>query len=339
MTEIDLKETLNLNFIFNFFMKSITLVKNIIKIIEIVNKNKIDLAHIHSAGGLSFYENAIYMILLKKFRISTILHVHSTVLDEDYINGNFAIKKIIKKIFSSYDSIVVLSPSWKEKYKNLMSLPEEKIFIVTNAGNIDNSNITFSSECKDVLKLPNNKKIIFSFGSLIKRKGYEDLIDAFKIMKQTRADFKGYIGGKGELKEELEQKIIENKLSDNVELIGFIDEKKIPLWLVCCDIFVIPSIKEGFPLVQIEAMQHGAPIVATINGGSEDIIISNDYGILCDAKNPISLANSILYALNKNWNKNKIQEYACQFNWDRTYYEMNQVYEITKNKSIQKLET
>ena len=92
------------------------------------------------------------------------------------------------------------------------------------------------------------------------------------------------------------------------------------------DLFVLPSLSESFGIVQIEAMACGVPVVATINGGSEEIITSEDYGLLVEPANPEDLAEKILIALNKEWDKEKIRKYAEQFTWERIAERIHEIY-------------
>jgi glycosyltransferase involved in cell wall biosynthesis len=105
-------------------------------------------------------------------------------------------------------------------------------------------------------------------------------------------------------------------LKDYIELVGGKPHDEIPIWMNACDLFVLPSLRESFGVVQIEAMACGKPVVATYNGGSEEIITSEDYGFLCEPANPKALAEKILTALDKEWDREKILEYAERFTWD-----------------------
>ncbi len=73
-----------------------------------------------------------------------------------------------------------------------------------------------------------------------------------------------------------------------------------------CDLFVLPSISESFGVVQIEALACGKPVVATRNGGSEEVITSDDYGLLVDPANPNELREKIIEAPDKDWDREKI---------------------------------
>ena len=69
------------------------------------------------------------------------------------------------------------------------------------------------------------------------------------------------------------------------------------------------------------------PVVATRNGGSEEIITSEDYGLLCEPANPDDLAEKILIALEREWDREKIRKYAEQFTWDNIAKKVVEVYE------------
>lgn len=165
-------------------------------------------------------------------------------------------------------------------------------------------------------ELPIGKKILFTFSNLAKRKGFQYLITAIRMLINNRKDFICIIGGDGEYKNTLQKQIDKLKLNDYVWLIGFVQNDKINAWLNACDLFVLPSLSESFGIVQIEAMACGKPVVATRNGGSEEIIINDKLGILVEPKDPEGLAQAIHQALETNWDEDYIRHYTEQFTWD-----------------------
>lgn len=332
MSDVKLRELLSLSFFHNILLKIIFFLRNIVEIIKIRKRGKISFAHIHTAGGINFFENGGYQIVLKILKIPAILHIHSTVLHENYAQGNFIKKRVLKWIIFSFDSIIVLSPSWRQVYITTFNLPEERIFIVTNAAGLVNFQELPNHECKQKLGIAVDKKVIFSFGSLISRKGFIFLIDAMNLISTQKPEICCYIGGEGEDKSILQQRIKDFNLEKKAFLPGFLSDAELSLWMNACDIFVLPSLNEGFPLVQIEAMMCGKPVVATYNGGSEDIIISEKFGLLCEKANPKSLAGAILTAVDKEWKSKEIQEYGQTFNWDRTLHELFIVYKNLTNE-------
>lgn len=80
-----------------------------------------------------------------------------------------------------------------------------------------------------------------------------------------------------------------------------------------CDLFVLPSLSEGNPTVMFECLGCGKPFIGTKVGGIPEIIVSDDYGLLCEPANSEDLAEKILIALDKEWDEEKIRNYAKQF--------------------------
>jgi len=104
------------------------------------------------------------------------------------------------------------------------------------------------------------------------------------------------------------------------------------LWMNACDLFVLPSLRESFGVVQIEAMACGKPVVATWNGGSEEVIISDEHGLLVEPANPDDLAEKILVALNREWDRETILTYAEGFSLEAISSEIVCVYKILLDK-------
>jgi glycosyltransferase involved in cell wall biosynthesis len=195
--------------------------------------------------------------------------------------------------------------------------PKEKIFYIPNGYDQGNIKDMTKEEARKILNLPLDKNILFNLAILQNYKGHKYLIEAIQKVLQERSNILCLIGGDGPLKETLEEQIRHLGLEENVKLLGRIPHNEVSHWYSAADIFVLPSINESFGIVQIEAMACGKPVVATYNGGSEEIIISEDYGLLCDSTDSQQLAKNILVALNREWDAEKIRSYARGFTWEK----------------------
>ena len=183
-----------------------------------------------------------------------------------------------------------------------------------------------SNECKKTLNLPFDKKIILAVGNLVEIKGHKYLIEAMQKVVKHRTDGLCIIVGGGELKGKLERQIRKAGLKDHVKLVGGRPHDEIPIWMNACDLFVLPSMNEGNPTVLFECLGCGTPFVGTKVGGIPEIITSEDYGLLCEPANPDELAEKILIALDKEWDCDKIREYAEQFTWENITEEIVAAY-------------
>ncbi len=138
-----------------------------------------------------------------------------------------------------------------------------------------------------------------------------------QLMSDKKSDILCYIVGSGKLNKDLEELICNKNLCSTTHLIGWCPDDELALWMNACDLFVLPSLSESFGIVQIEAMACGKPVVATQNGGSEEIIVSGNYGYLCRTASSEDLSASILLALDKEWNQKDIVEYSKRYTWKR----------------------
>ena len=179
---------------------------------------------------------------------------------------------------------------------------------------------------RNQLNLPKDSKIIFTLGNLIKRKGFNYLIDAMRIVCNQRSDVFCYIGGVGPDGDCLQKQIEELCLGVKVNLLGSIPVDRLTLWMNACDLFALPSLNEGNPTVMFETLGCGKPFVGTRVGGVPEVITSDDYGLLVEPADPEDLAEKILAALNREWNRGEILRYAAQYTWENIAEEIMSVY-------------
>lgn len=140
-------------------------------------------------------------------------------------------------------------------------------------------------------------KVLLFVGRLAEKKGVTYLLDAMKNI-----DAKLVIVGNGPLRNELEEKAA--LLGDKVTFLGAKNHTELREIYASADIMVVPSVtakdgdQEGLPVVVMEAMASGLPVVASMSGGISQMICDRENGLLCEEKNVAQLSdqiNSILY--------------------------------------------
>jgi glycosyltransferase involved in cell wall biosynthesis len=129
------------------------------------------------------------------------------------------------------------------------------------------------------------------------------------------------VAGKGPDLERLKQKSHELKLSDNVIFTGFVSELTLEALYKRCKAFVMPSTKEGFGLVYLEAMKHKKPCVALKDSSAQEIIKDKESGLLIENQSPQHIAQAIISLLQDDaWTiqlgENGYDLYQKQFTWD-----------------------
>ncbi|MDW8035216.1 MAG: glycosyltransferase [Candidatus Korarchaeum sp.] len=171
-----------------------------------------------------------------------------------------------------------------------------------------------------------DSKVIFSLGALIPRKGFQYLIQAMPRVLKEYSNATCFIGGIGPYGKVLKKMVRRMGLEDKVKLLGFIPEDELSLWMSSCDVFALPSLSESFGVVQIEAMACGKLVVATRNGGSEEVVVSEDHGLLCEPGDPDDLSEKLISALSKEWDPDAIKSYALSFSWENVASRVIDVY-------------
>jgi glycosyltransferase involved in cell wall biosynthesis len=232
---------------------------------------------------------------------------------------------LARYILSEADQVITVSRFNVNKLAEL-GVSSKKIHVIPN-GYDENSFKPFSSfVARKTIGLPINKKILLSVGNLVDVKGHFFLIDAMALVSKVRKDVLLIILGSGVLREKLQKRIKLLDLNQRVLLVESRSHAEIPIWMNACDIFVLPSLGEGFPTVIPEAMACGKPIVGTTVGGVPEALSNPDVGILVKPGHSVALADAILNAIQTRWQTEIILNYAKKYSWDNVVKEILNVY-------------
>ena len=204
--------------------------------------------------------------------------------DDVYRPGTF-IRMTTGFILQKADGIIALTTDMQKKLKQFTP---RKISIIPNGIELDGiiNNIPIKNESI-------NQKIIY-VGRLEPVKGVEYLIMAMKLIHNEMPSVQLVLVGDGNERDRLETLSSELDIYKSVEFVGKIPHEDVQAYLQDADVFVLPSLSEGFPNVLLEAMACGLPIVATRIGGIPDIIEDGIHGYLVESKNFYELATKIM---------------------------------------------
>lgn len=133
--------------------------------------------------------------------------------------------------------------------------------------------------------------LVLTVARLSYEKGIDTLLETALLLKARGTRFRWVVVGEGRDRPEIEAVINEHDLADCVRLAGFVPD----VWpaMAAADVVCIPSKSEAFPVVMLEAMALGRPIVATRVGGVPEAITHNVDGLLVDPNEPDELACAV----------------------------------------------
>ncbi len=197
------------------------------------------------------------------------------------------------------DIIIVNNKNDFDQAKKLKIKPKEKVVLVHNG--LDAYKMEFLPKeearlqlseiiSKNSGQLPLAKNIIGTIANLYPTKGLQSLIAAAEKFKDNK-EIAFVIIGDGPEKANYKLQIINYKLEDKVKLIGQIENAS--KYLTAFDVFVLPSVKEGFPWALIEAMSAKLPVIATNVGAIPEILEDGKNGLMVEPGKPDQIAEKI----------------------------------------------
>lgn len=132
-------------------------------------------------------------------------------------------------------------------------------------------------------------------------KGYDQILNALPKIRQIIPDVHYVIVGKGNDRSRIEDLIGKLDLQDCVTLAGFVPDEQLCDYYNLCDIFAMPSKREGFGIVYLEALACGKPVLGGNQDGAVDALVSGKLGALVDPDNITEIADTIVQVLEKSY--------------------------------------
>jgi glycosyltransferase involved in cell wall biosynthesis len=225
-------------------------------------------------------------------------------------NKRYKIIKLLKKIIFRYSRhIVAQSESTMITLDQIYHVPKNKITYIQWDGSgseflshLNKYNYLSRSEIRKELKWPEEDIVILYVGSLFYLKGVDILIKAFSLISKDNNSFSLVIvGEKGDIVEDL---INMTKLLNVEKKVNFLGRKnwdELAKIYLSSDIFILPSRKDVFPKVLVEAALAGLPLVTTdVCGGAGAIVKDGENGYVIKSNDPSDLANAIIRLKDEN---------------------------------------
>ncbi|HEX3872101.1 MAG TPA: glycosyltransferase family 4 protein [Pirellulales bacterium] len=128
-------------------------------------------------------------------------------------------------------------------------------------------------------------------------KGYDRIIRALPEIRQHVPSVHYLLVGKGTDRPRLERLIRQHRVGDHVTLAGFIPDPELPAHYNLCDVFAMPSKKEGFGIVFLEALASGKPVLAGNRDGATDALCNGELGVLVDPDDQAAITRALIEML------------------------------------------
>lgn len=239
-------------------------------------------------------------------------------------------KTILKFMVSKADKVIAVSQSIKKDLQDALSCPEEKISVIYSGFDKRFSENQSAQKEKVLQKFGlENKKYILFLGTLEPAKNITRLLEAFKIFKEKRQDYKLVLAGKnGWLSAEYRQMVKDLEIEDDVVFTGYVVGDEIGSLFAGADFFVLPSLYEGFGTTVLEAFASGVPAIVSnvssipeIAGDAAEFVNPLDVQNIADAMLKLAADENLKQSL-----REKGKKQIEKFNWEKCARETLEVY-------------
>ncbi len=284
---------------------------------QITTENQIDFIHIHGAPELMLL---VRMINRKIPILFTVHGFHGDMKSFDYW--------LCARFCNRFAAKVIAVAEAEEKILLQKGIQPGLIQTILN-GVPDPLKLTFSKP-EPLQNLPLERVLIGAIARLETTKGIHFLIQAFAAIAPRFPKLHLVIVGTGGKEPELKEQAAQSGLNDRITFTGY--QQNVHDYLHYFTIFVIPSLHEAHPLVLMEGMGHGKPIIATTVGGIPEVINDRENGLLVPPAQPEELAAALERLLKDAelpvvLGKKARESYEKEFTVERMLQETEKVYD------------
>jgi glycosyltransferase involved in cell wall biosynthesis len=229
------------------------------------------------------------------------------------------------------DRIISVSAHTREDLIRILKVPPEKISVVHEAPTplfraLDRQWAREQLQTRYGLK----KKFIYHLGNIEPRKNLIVLLQAFgQVCRQINNEYVLVLSGQpGWLTGSLQRFLARYPFKERIIFTGYVPREDLPLFMNGAEMFVFPSLYEGFGLPVLEAMHCGTPVISSNRSSIPEIV--GPAALLIDPEDPSALAEMIVYLIRHPDQREKMRalglEQAARFTWEEAALKTLAVY-------------
>jgi len=238
------------------------------------------------------------------YRISNLLNIPYWIIVHGIDVWNL---KNIAKIdgLKHANKIISVSQYTTNRVVEEQGIDPAKIFLLPNTIDINQFQIYPKSiNLLDRYKISRDQLVILTVARLSqseKYKGYDKILEALPKIIEKIPNIHYLLVGKGDDTDRIKDIIKNLGIQSSVTFTGFVSDEELCDYYNICDVFAMPSKKEGFGIVYLEAMACGKPCLGSNQDGAIDALAQGDLGVLVNPDDVDEIANTLIQILQKNY--------------------------------------
>lgn len=309
----------------SFFNRTLNTLRILFKYIQLLIIYKPQIIHLNSGFDRnSLLRDVPFSVVSKLLFKSLIFKVHGSQY-ELLKNNNRFLRLLIRIYFWGAKRVGLLSEYEKIEFINELGY-SKKLIVVKNIVESVNET-TYDRDYKD-----RDFKYNGVFASrVVKGKGLEDLIMALPIVLKEKPSFKLVVAGDGLNLSDCKELADNLGVRKNIEWLGFLSHDNVLKLFSDSEMLIFPSLfPEGMPMVMVEAMSKGLPVITTRTRFARSYLKENENVLFVENGKPDEIANKILLLLNNKTLQDKMitnnLEFVRQFSQERVGKEFSNIY-------------
>lgn len=291
-------------------------------------------SNIIHAHGHPYLTSLISGKLAKQYGKPFILTQHNTFIDYNNIFDKVELVNDLavgKQNLNAADKIIAISQATKNYVLRLGAKPK-KVQVIYNGVDLARFRpITGKrEEIRRRIGIRQDAVVILTVRRLVYKNGVDTLLDCANTLVKKNPKIVFVVVGKGPDLDSVKSQVEQLGIEGNFKLAGFVSDQDLPSYYNAADLFVLPSKSgEGLPLVALEAMACGLPVIATDVGGIKEILL-NEYGKLVPPNRPDLLGEAITefsgldFCSRRSELRAKVEE---RFSWETNVERLIEIYE------------
>jgi glycosyltransferase involved in cell wall biosynthesis len=250
------------------------------RVVRMVENEHIDVVHINpSLDVKALIRDGLILVALRRANFSNVLvtiHGWHSKLAKLLCNSNL-LRPLVAKVLNGCALITVLAPEFEQQ---LIEMGVKSSCIRVTSTMFDAARLKVQPE-----EAPSRPNILF-MSRFHSAKGMDLLLDAYIRIVKDYPDLDLVLAGDGTERMRLAKKVMFSGLSPQVKFTGYVSGQEKARLLNNCTIFALPtSYDEGMPIVLLEAMAVGKPVLTTKVGGLASIVKDKENGVVLDVAN------------------------------------------------------